>query len=121
MFTLRRFHGLVQELVRGEWLRFVRGPKSNRLILGESEDLYEFLFGSERASLEPHTEILRDIQSGVCFYCQRRIDAKAQASFRPVPEGRPVDGASQPAVSAQTGKRRGRDLNPRWSVTPTHA
>lgn len=78
MFTLRRFHGLVQELVRGEWLRFVRGLKSNRRILGESEDLYEFLFGSERASLEAHAEILRDIQSGGCFYCQRRIDAKAQ-------------------------------------------
>jgi hypothetical protein len=78
MFTLRRFHGLVQELVRGEWLRFVRGLKSNRRILGESEDLYEFLFGSERASLEPHGEILRELQSGACFYCQRRIDAKAQ-------------------------------------------
>jgi 5-methylcytosine-specific restriction endonuclease McrA len=78
MFTLRRFHGLVQELVRGEWLRFVRGLKSNCRILGESEDLYEFLFGSERASLQPHTEMLRDIQSGMCFYCLRRIDAKAQ-------------------------------------------
>ena len=78
VFTLRRFHGLVQELVRGAWLRFVRGLKSNRRILGESEDLYEFLFGSERASLQPHADMLRDIQSGACFYCHRRIDAKAQ-------------------------------------------
>src|SRR5262249_46076578 len=77
MFTLRRFHGLVQELVRGEWLRFVRGLRANIQILGESEDLYEFLFGSERASLAPYAEILRDIQSGACFYCKRRIDTAA--------------------------------------------
>lgn len=78
MFTLRRFHGLVQELVRGAWLRFVRGLRSNQRILGESEDLYEFLFGSERASLEPYAKVLREIQSGACFYCERRIDAKGQ-------------------------------------------
>jgi hypothetical protein len=72
-FTLRRFHGLIRELVRGEWLRFVRGLRVNRPILGESEDLYEFLFGSERASLEPHAEILREVQQGACFYCSRGL------------------------------------------------
>jgi hypothetical protein len=77
MFTLRRFHGLVQELVRGEWLRFVRGLRANRGVLGESEDLYEFLFGSERASLEPYAEILRDVQSGACFYCARGLPGDA--------------------------------------------
>jgi hypothetical protein len=73
VFTFRRFHGLIQELVRGEWLRFARGLRANRSILGESEDLYEFLFGSERASLEPYATILREVQAGVCFYCLRGL------------------------------------------------
>ena len=47
--------------VRGEWLRFVRGLKTNRSMLGESEDLYEFLFGSERGSLEPYADVLREV------------------------------------------------------------
>jgi hypothetical protein len=77
MFTLRRFHGFIQELVRGEWLRFVRGLKTNRSILGESADLYEFMFGSERATLEPYCDILRDLQRGACFYCARDLGRDA--------------------------------------------
>jgi hypothetical protein len=76
MLTLRRFHGLIQELVRAAWLRFVRGLRTNRPILGESEDLYEFLFGSERASLEPHAEVLREVQRGACFYCSGVLSAE---------------------------------------------
>ena len=92
MFTLRRFHGLVQELVRGEWLRFVRRLRANRAILGESEDLYEFLFGSERTSLEPYAEILRDVQSGACFYCARGLGTDMGQVDHFVPWSRyPVD------------------------------
>jgi hypothetical protein len=92
MFTFRRFHGLIQELVRGEWLRFVRGLRANRSILGESEDLYEFLFGSERASLEPYAEILHELQSGACFYCMGSLGADTAQVDHFVPWSRyPLD------------------------------
>ncbi len=69
-FTLRRFHGFIEELVRGNWARFVAGLRQNKAILGEAEDLYAFLFGTERTSLEPYVPILHDVQGGVCFYCR---------------------------------------------------
>ena len=72
-FTLRRFHGFTEELVRGNWARFVAGLRENKTILGEAEDLYAFLFGTERASLEPYVPILHDVQGGVCFYCRRLL------------------------------------------------
>ena len=37
-------------------------------ILGETADLNEFLFGSERASLAAVRPVLMDIQRGACFY-----------------------------------------------------
>jgi hypothetical protein len=91
-FTLRRFHGLLQELVRSGWVRFVRRLDRNRAILGEGEDLHEFLFGSERASLEPYKLILRDVQEGRCFYCARPIDVRWEHVDHFVPWSRyPVD------------------------------
>jgi hypothetical protein len=75
-FTLRRFHGLIQELVRGAWLQFVRGLKGNQSLLGQSVDLYEFLFGSERSALAVYLDILHEIQRGTCFYCGRALGAR---------------------------------------------
>jgi hypothetical protein len=40
---------LISDLVRGAWLRNVR--QQNLDVVGESTDLTEFLFGSERANL----------------------------------------------------------------------
>ena len=77
-FCFRRFHGLVRNLVQGAWLRFVRKVGGNASILGDSTDLAEFLFGSERASLAEYVPILRDVQRGVCFYCRRPIRAGAE-------------------------------------------
>jgi hypothetical protein len=68
-FTLRRFHGFIEELVRGGWTRFVAGLRENKAILGEAEDLYAFLFGTERASLEHYVPILLEVQEDHCFYC----------------------------------------------------
>ena len=48
-YCFRKFHGLLSDLTRGAWIRFVR--QQNLDILGETADLTEFLFGSERASL----------------------------------------------------------------------
>jgi hypothetical protein len=66
-FCLRKFHALVTDLVRGAWLRFVR--QQNPGILGETTDLSEFLFGSERMALAVVRPVLMDLQLGRCFYC----------------------------------------------------
>jgi hypothetical protein len=48
-FCFRKHYGLVADLVKGAWSRYVR--RFNLELLGESADLQEFLFGSERSSL----------------------------------------------------------------------
>jgi hypothetical protein len=72
-FCFRKFHGLISDLVRGAWVRFVR--QQNMDILGETADLNEFLFGSERASLAAIRPVLLDIQNGACFYCRSALKA----------------------------------------------
>jgi hypothetical protein len=42
---------------------------------GETTDLNEFLFGSERNNLAPVRPVLMDLQRGRCFYCGRGITA----------------------------------------------
>ena len=66
-YCFRKFHGLISDLVRGAWVRFVR--QQNMDILGETADLNEFLFGSERAGLAAVRPVLMDLQGGACFYC----------------------------------------------------
>lgn len=66
-YCFRKFHGLVSDLVRGAWVRYVR--QQNMEILGETSDLNEFLFGSERTSLTAVRPVLMDVQRGSCFYC----------------------------------------------------
>lgn len=66
-YCLRAFHGLVTELVRGAWLRYVR--RHNAAGLGGATDLAAFLFGTERADLSKHAVILRALQRDACFYC----------------------------------------------------
>lgn len=70
-FCLRRFHPLIQDLVQGAWVRFVRSIPENRALVGEATELSAFLFGSERASLAAFHPILRELQAGRCFYCHR--------------------------------------------------
>lgn len=73
VYCLRQFHGLIQDLIQGGWVRFVRSISTNQNLLGETIDLREFLFGSERENLNVYREFLKDIQSGDCFYCNGRI------------------------------------------------
>jgi HNH endonuclease len=70
-YCLRSFHGLISELVRGAWVRFVR--RRNLALVGETADLAAFLFGTERAALGPLRPLLADIQGGECFYCRRLL------------------------------------------------
>lgn len=66
-YCFRAFYGMIRQLVEGAWLNYVRGL--NRNLLGESADVETFLFGSDRASLDVYLPLLRDLQSGRCFYC----------------------------------------------------
>lgn len=67
-YCFRKFHALISDLVRGAWLRYVR--QQNLDVIGETADLNEFLFGSERNSLVVVRPILMDLQGGRCFYCR---------------------------------------------------
>lgn len=87
---LRKFHGLVTELVRGAWVRRVRGY--NAELMGASSDLHEFLFGSERADLSDVAAVLREVQAGQCFYCDARLAGGSAHVDHFVPWSRyPVD------------------------------
>jgi 5-methylcytosine-specific restriction endonuclease McrA len=72
-YCFRLFYGLVHELVRGAWLRFVRSINENKPLLGTATDLSDFMFGSGRASLEVYRPILVEYQHGHCFYCLRPL------------------------------------------------
>lgn len=66
-YCLRQFYGLIGDLVRGAWVRYIR--RHNHDVLGTTSDLTEFLFGSERSGLTAVQPILQEIQHGRCFYC----------------------------------------------------
>jgi 5-methylcytosine-specific restriction endonuclease McrA len=51
--------------------------QQNLEVLGETADLNEFLFGSERAALAVVRPVLLDIQRGRCFYCQAPLTPAA--------------------------------------------
>ena len=69
----RSFHGLITNLVRGGWLSQIRRITTNQALLGERGDIAEFLFGSERRSLNGYRSVLRDHQKALCFYCSREV------------------------------------------------
>jgi len=66
VYNFRKFYDLIRNLVQGAWIRHVR--MLNVASLGES-DLAEFLFGAERTMLPGLRTLLKDVQSGGCFYC----------------------------------------------------
>jgi hypothetical protein len=65
----RRFHELVEDLVRGAWVRFVREVPANQPLLGQVTEVSIFLFGATRAEVEACRPILAEAQRGRCFYC----------------------------------------------------
>lgn len=70
-FCLRRFYGILRNLVEGAWVNYVRTV--NAVELGHDTDIGSFLFGSERAALETYRPLLRELQSDECFYCRRPL------------------------------------------------
>jgi len=82
--TLRSFHGLITHLIRGGWVDQVRRIGSNRVLLGESPDLYSFLFGTGRQNLDGYRAVLREFQRARCFYCLKEVrDEGAADHFIP--------------------------------------
>jgi 5-methylcytosine-specific restriction endonuclease McrA len=89
-FCFRKHHPLVVDLVKGAWARYIRRYNANRL--AEKTDLHEFLFGSERANLDAVRPIVREFQSGACFYCRRPLNEEAGHVDHFIPWSRyPVD------------------------------
>ena len=89
-FCFRRHYSLIADLVRGAWARYVR--RFNAGLLGDTADLQEFLFGSERASLAAVRPVLHEVQEGACFYCRRPLQADAAHVDHFIPWSRyPVD------------------------------
>ena len=80
-FCLRRFHGLIEDLVRGAWLRYVR--RTNQSLIGEAADLSEFMFGSERDDLSGYVPILQSVQANTCFYCAKTLSKPVVDHFIP--------------------------------------
>jgi HNH endonuclease len=88
-WCLRAYHGLVTELVRAAWLRFIRRHNPG---LDAGGDLGTFLFGSERSDLTPLVPALREVQCGVCFYCEGMLRGESVAVDHFVPWSRyPMD------------------------------
>ena len=89
-FCFRKHYGLVADMVKGAWLRYVR--RFNIEVLGDRADLNEFLFGSERANLQEVGKIINEFQSGECFYCRRSLKGDVSHVDHFVPWSRyPVD------------------------------
>jgi hypothetical protein len=89
-YCFRKHYGLVADLVKGAWARYVR--RFNLDLLGESADLQEFLFGSERSSLAALVPVLTEIQEGRCFYCSGPLKEQVAHVDHFIPWSRyPVD------------------------------
>ena len=72
-FMLRTFHPLIQQLARSGWLCHVRKNGRNASVIGQADELENFMFGSSRNALSAAGLILSKIQSGKCFYCGKPI------------------------------------------------
>lgn len=68
-YCLRRFYPLVQQLSRSHWIGHIKGNRRNVAVLGEADDLADFLFSSSRQSLQIMGAGLRKLDGTKCFYC----------------------------------------------------
>jgi hypothetical protein len=75
--SLRKFHQLIQEMVRVRWIQFIKSIKDNELVLGQQDDLYAFLFESKRESLSRVGKGLRSLFNDRCFYCGHKLREKS--------------------------------------------
>ncbi|WP_298829448.1 HNH endonuclease [uncultured Piscinibacter sp.] len=83
MYCLRRFQPLIQQLARAHWLAHVKGNRRNHSMLGEADDLEEFLFSTSRQSLSTMAEGLRRLDGAHCFYCRGSLTSANVDHFIP--------------------------------------
>lgn len=72
-YCLRRFAGLIRSLARNAWTDEIRSFAANQYLIGSTESLPEFLFGSDRVPLDAVRTLLDPLQGGCCFYCRERL------------------------------------------------
>ena len=70
---LRKFHGLIQHMARDRWVRHIKSNKRNIPILGQKDDLYGFLFETNRQAMGIVSTNLSKLFQKKCFYCGGRI------------------------------------------------
>lgn len=69
VYCLRRFQPLVQQLARSHWVDRIKKNRRNIAILGEADDLEDFMFAASRQSLLAMADGLRKLDGAKCFYC----------------------------------------------------
>ena len=72
-YCLRQFNSFILSLTRSAWVKHIKTNLQNQLFFGTEIDLEEFMFGTERSSLQVVRGFLIDLQNNNCFYCQNRI------------------------------------------------
>jgi len=71
-YCFRTFYPMITDMIEGAWSHFVQ--RRNHHLLGHVTDLRSFLFGRDRSSLASHRSLLRELQGGRCFYCDRVLN-----------------------------------------------
>ena len=82
-YCLRRFQPLVQQLARSQWVEHIKSNRRNHGILGEADDLEDFLFTASRQSLMAVGVGLRKLDGAKCFYCQQALTGADVDHFVP--------------------------------------
>lgn len=82
-YCLRRFHSLIQQLSRTRWIGHVKANRRNHKVLGDVDDLEDFLFFTPRQSLLLFGAGLRKMDGAKCFYCGGTLTACDVDHFMP--------------------------------------
>lgn len=82
-YCLRRFYPLIQQLARNHLVSHIKGNRRNLAILGETDDLEEFLFETSRQSLEVIRKGLLKLDGAKCFYCGQNLTTADVDHFIP--------------------------------------
>lgn len=72
-YCLRRFYTLVEQMARTRWVAHIKANRRNHPILGDADDLEDFLFSSSRQSLAVIGANLRKLDGPRCFYCAKGL------------------------------------------------
>lgn len=113
VYCFRVFHGHVQNMVQGAWVKWVRSLKQNNAVLSQLTDLNEFMFGSERSDLSAYVPLLVELQSNTCFYCDKALKGDKPEVDHFIPWSRyPVDLGHNFVLAHSTCNRDKRDFLP---------